>query len=143
MTIKKLTFSSSHSTGLNFGPSCKSYFSLWNDSSRTKIRVKSDEISIKFKNPYYMFDYFQIKKSWFWAVFTQKIVPTEQQLGLLGFEFVMLANHDKTWQKLSLISLEWSTLKLKTKNWCSGWKKKGVTICFIRLVLDRLKVAYQ
>ena len=62
---------------------------------------------------------------------------------LLGFEFVMLANHDKTWQKLSLISLEWSTLKLKTKNWCSGWKKKGVTICFVRLVLDRSKVAYQ
>ena len=35
---------------------------------------------------------------------------------MLGFEFVMLANHDKTWQKLSLISLEWSTLKPKTKN---------------------------
>ena len=81
MTIKKLTFSSSHSTGLNFGPSCKSHFSLWNDSSRAKIRVKWDEISIKFKNPYYMFDYFQIKKSWFWAVFTQKTIPTEQQLG--------------------------------------------------------------
>ena len=27
----------------------------------------------------------------------------------------MLANHDKTWQKVSLISLEWSTLNSKTK----------------------------
>ena len=42
---------------------------------------------------------------------------------LLGFEFVMLANHDKTWQKLSLISLEWSTLKPKTKNSILGWKQ--------------------
>ena len=41
---------------------------------------------------------------------------------LLGFEFVMLANHDKTWQKLSLISLERGTLKPKTKN--SSSKKK-------------------
>ena len=34
---------------------------------------------------------------------------------LLGFEFVMLANYDKTWKKLSLISLEWSTLKPQKK----------------------------
>ena len=27
-----------------------------------------------------------------------------QRERLLGFEFVMLANHDKTWQKLSLIA---------------------------------------
>ena len=41
---------------------------------------------------------------------------TDCQRGrLLGFEFVMLANHDKTWQKLSLIGLEWSTLKSKQK----------------------------
>ena len=31
---------------------------------------------------------------------------TDCQKGrLLGFKFVMLANHDKTWQKLSLIGL--------------------------------------
>ena len=49
---------------------------------------------------------------------------TDCQKGiLLGFEFVMLANHNKTWQKLSLIILEWSTLKSKTKNSSSGWKK--------------------
>ena len=46
-----------------------------------------------------------------------------QRRRLFGFEFVMLANHDKTWQKLSLIGLEWSTLKSKTKNSSSGWKK--------------------
>ena len=34
-------------------------------------------------------------------------------LVMLGFEFVMLANHNKN---LSLIGLEWSTLKSKTKN---------------------------
>ena len=39
---------------------------------------------------------------------------------VLGFEFVMLANHDKTRQKLSHVSLEWSTLKPKTKNSSSG-----------------------
>ena len=62
--------------------------------------------------------------------------------GLLGFEFVMLANHDKTWQKLSLIGLEWSTLKSKTKNSSLGWKK-WVTSYFVRLVLDQSKIAYQ
>ena len=41
-----------------------------------------------------------------------------QRERLLGFEFVMLANHDKTRQKLSLISLEWTKLKPKTKNSC-------------------------
>ena len=41
---------------------------------------------------------------------------------MLGFEFVMLANHDKTWQKLSFISLEWSTLKSKTKKLKFGIK---------------------
>ena len=41
-------------------------------------------------------------------------------LVMLGFEFVMLANHDKN---LSLIGLEWSTLKSKTKNLSSRRKK--------------------
>ena len=41
---------------------------------------------------------------------------TDCQRGrLLGFEFVMLANHDKTWEKPSLIGLEWSTLKSNTR----------------------------
>ena len=46
---------------------------------------------------------------------------TDCQRGkLLSFEFVMLTNHEKTWQKLSRISLEWYTLKPKTKNSSSG-----------------------
>ena len=63
-----------------------------------------------------------------------------------------VCNVGKLWQKLSLIGLEWSTLKSNTKNSSSRWKK-WVTIYFVQLVLnwlkviwlvlDRLKVAYQ
>ena len=54
-----------------------------------------------------------------------------------------VCNVGKPWQKLSLIGLEWSTLKSKTKKLKFGMKKKWATSCFVRLVLDRSKVAYQ
>ena len=54
---------------------------------------------------------------------------------VLGFEFVMLANRDKTWQKLSLISLEWSTLKPKTKNSSSG--KKQISYLLVGSIATR------
>ena len=70
---------------------------------------------------------------------------TDCQRGrLLGFEFVMLANHDKTWQKLSLISLEWSTMKRKTKNSSlrqktQVWdKNKWVTSWLVRSIQNRI-----
>ena len=65
---------------------------------------------------------------------------------MLGFKFVMLANHDKTWQKLSLISLEWSTLKPKTKKLKFGIKTIELQAGWFdqsKDRLDRSKIAYQ
>ena len=72
---------------------------------------------------------------------------TDWQRGrLLGFEFVMLANHDKTWQKLSLISLEWSTLKPKTKKLKFGIKTNELQAGWFDRSKDRFdlsKITYQ
>ena len=72
---------------------------------------------------------------------------TDCQRGrLLGFEFVMLANHDKTWQKLSLISLEWSTLKPKTKKLKFRIKTNELQASWFdwsKVKLDRSKITYQ
>ena len=69
-----------------------------------------------------------------------------QRERLLGFEFVMLANHDTTWQKLSLISLEWFTLKPKTKKLKFGIKTNELQDGWFDRFKDRLdrsKIAYQ
>ena len=72
---------------------------------------------------------------------------TDCQRGrLLGFGFVMLANHDKTWQKLSLIGLEWSTLKSKTKKLKFGIKTSELQAGWFDWSKDRFdqsKFAYQ
>ena len=72
---------------------------------------------------------------------------TDWQMGrLLGFEFVMLANHDKTWQKLSLISLEWSTLKPKTKKLKFGIKTNELQAGWFDRSKDRFdqsKITYK
>ena len=45
--VKKLNFLFDRWIVLNFGPSCRAYFSLQNDSLWAKIEVKTDEISPK------------------------------------------------------------------------------------------------
>ena len=68
------------------------------------------------------------------------------KLNLLGFEFLMLANHDKTWQKLSLISLKWSTLKPKKKKLKFGIKTNELQAGWFNRSKDRFdwsKIAYQ
>ena len=47
--VKTLTFLSDRWIMLNFGPSHRAYFSLRNDSLWTKIGVKTDEISPKYR----------------------------------------------------------------------------------------------
>ena len=48
--VKKLTFLSNRHIKLNFRPSYRAYFYLWNDSLWVKIEVKMDEISPKYQN---------------------------------------------------------------------------------------------
>jgi len=40
---KKLTFWSNRWIVLNFGPSCRAYFSLWNDSSRANVTPQTQK----------------------------------------------------------------------------------------------------
>lgn len=77
--VKKLTIWSNRLIGLNFGPSCRSNFFLWNNSSRAKIEVKMDEISLKHQN-LNSNSLFSDQICCFWTNFTQKSVPSGQEL---------------------------------------------------------------
>ena len=63
--VKKLTFLSNRHIKLNFRPSYRAYFYLWNDSLWVKIEVKMDEISPKYQNSNKIFTFFQDKHAVF------------------------------------------------------------------------------
>ena len=78
--VKKLTNRFGHPIELNFGPSRRPYFSLQNDSSRAKMRVKMDEIPTKYQNPNLKFHFFQVKHVVLGPTLHKKTVSIGQEL---------------------------------------------------------------
>ena len=70
--VKKLNFLSDRWIVLKFGLSRRAYFSLQNSSLQGKIKVKTNEISLKYqKNPYKIFTFFLRKTGLFLPNFAQ------------------------------------------------------------------------